>query len=254
VDPSNHEDLVEQPESSASACARCARLGGGRRLCALPGAQAQASGPAPAPPFNIEVWRYPCPEANNASATNAVLRGAMACVTNRIRCLNGRRPLTAISLSTRPPTASSCDPSGYSVTLGYVPVAAVDQTPLGRAAQAKAQRILQCQQFSHTPCGDDPWRYVTEVGYRPNACMVRENLYVASPAGASTAQRAADSWFNESPDSTGKRGHRDNMLATDVYETGVGVARGFLPASIFGRTGAPFETQVWVQLYGAKTC
>src|SRR4051794_10660880 len=56
-------------------------------LSALSGAQAQAVGPAPAPSFGMEVWRYPCPEATNASATNDVaLRGALACVTSKIRC------------------------------------------------------------------------------------------------------------------------------------------------------------------------
>jgi hypothetical protein len=253
ISPSNHSRARQRVRVMLASAAAVG-------LSALPGAQAQAIGPAPAPPFNIEALGYPCPDANNASATDDALRGALACATNKIRCEHGQKPLSAISLSTRPPTASNCNPSGYSITLGYVPTAPAGQTPLAQAAQRKAERIVHCQQFSHRPCtsdrtpnGDDPFMYVTEVGYLPNACMVRENLYAATPAGASTAQGAADSWFNEPPDSTGRRGHRDNMLASDVYETGVGVASGLLPAAVFGRTGRPIEARVWVQLYGAKT-
>ena len=90
---------------------------------------------------------------------------------------------------------------------------------LTAAARAYAQFLANSQTFSHTADGREAGDRITAAGYP--WCLVGENLasHLDSRGFQSRdlAKKAVEGWLN-SP------GHRDNMLAPNITETGVGVA------------------------------
>jgi uncharacterized protein YkwD len=84
---------------------------------------------------------------------------------------------------------------------------------LGKASSLKAQDVVRCQLFAHSPCGEEWASRVRAAGY---AGVVGENLYLAS--GPWRAPRVAvDSWLNSPP-------HRANLFARRWTQQGVGAA------------------------------
>jgi uncharacterized protein YkwD len=72
------------------------------------------------------------------------------------------------------------------------------------AAQLKAKRIAACGQFTHAPCGEDPFKVFYDSGYiagTPVSWYAGENI----AAGYATPELVFDAWMN-SP------GHRANIL------------------------------------------
>jgi hypothetical protein len=252
-------------------------------LCALTGVQACAAssdgGGASAPPApnRFEGAIFPCPNkdtpkvapsfSNNVS--NAELRTAVVCAVNKYRCDQAPdlTPLTTSDLP-RPPTSSSCRPDGYSLTLGHFSDAASpSQSKLWRAAQYKAQMILDCRSYDHNPCRDKygpgvlagrptPYKFLDDLFNYP-CRKIAENLDMSWGSRQSTAQKVADGWFHSTA------GEKENMLDADLYETGVGLASADLPRNIlidnFGIKPSELTPSVdhariniWVQLYGAQ--
>jgi uncharacterized protein YkwD len=111
---------------------------------------------------------------------------------------------------------------------------------LGRSAQAKAEDVLRCQQFSHTACNRPTDFWLRQVGYIPSPTCWGwgENLYYGNGSLA-TARAAMSGWL-------GSPGHRANILKPRFYQTGVGMTRGSL--------GGLTNVQVWVQHLAYRSC
>lgn len=91
---------------------------------------------------------------------------------------------------------------------------------LGDAARAYAEHLARTLKVGHTADGREPAERVEAAGY--DYCEVRENVgFVHDPRGfdaAALARRFVEGW-KDSP------GHRENLLAAHVIETGVALAR-----------------------------
>ncbi len=100
---------------------------------------------------------------------------------------------------------------------------------LTRAAQNKAENMLDLQYFSHvSPDGKKPWDWMKEAGYR--YLYAGENLAVYF----TTSESLVDAWLR-SPT------HRQNITGRQFTEIGVGVARGEFKE---------FKTAIVVALFG----
>jgi hypothetical protein len=100
---------------------------------------------------------------------------------------------------------------------------------LDKAAQAKAQDMLQKGYFSHTtPDGKTPWIFIEAAGY--NYLAAGENLAV----NFTQAEDVETAWMN-SP------GHKANILNRDFEEIGIGVSSGAFQGH---------EATIVVQMFG----
>lgn len=107
---------------------------------------------------------------------------------------------------------------------------------LDRAAEAYAAFLAKSGDFSHTADGRKPAERVESAGYR--FCQVSENLASALDSRGfksnALALQMVEGWIN-SP------GHRKNLLAPDVKEIGIAVARvadkhpKYVSVQLFGR-------------------
>lgn len=107
---------------------------------------------------------------------------------------------------------------------------------LRAAARAYAAYLAKSGQFSHTADGRAVGDRITSAGYE--WCQVGENLAMnLSSAGFESralAQKSVEGWINSPP-------HRANLVAPDMTEIGVGVARApgkdpkFISVQLFGR-------------------
>ena len=101
---------------------------------------------------------------------------------------------------------------------------------LSRAALAHSIDMLNTTRMSHTGRdGSDPGRRITRVGYGWRS--YRENV----GAGYQDLREAMSGWMN-SP------GHRDNILAAEVTQVGLGFAAG--PGMMQGNVPRLFWTMV----------
>lgn len=106
-----------------------------------------------------------------------------------------------------------------------------ENTLLSRAAQAKANDMVQRNYWSHTtPDGKQPWSFIDKTGYKYQ--VVGENLAY----GFSNSDEVIRGWLN-SPS------HRENLLSGDYRDVGFGIAS----SKDFNHSGP--ETVV-VALYG----
>jgi uncharacterized protein YkwD len=86
---------------------------------------------------------------------------------------------------------------------------------LERAAVLKGRGVASCNDFSHTPCGQDFTAPVRRAGYRYRS--FGENLY-AGPWGRVSPREVVTAWL-QSP------GHRANMLAPGWRHVGAAPVR-----------------------------
>jgi uncharacterized protein YkwD len=99
---------------------------------------------------------------------------------------------------------------------------------LSRSAQLKADEIIRCGSFSHTPCGASFTRTFQQTGYFRGRARVGENLYWGT-GGAGSPSNAVGAWLRSPP-------HRANLLGR-WRDAGVGIVH--VP-SLFG------HSDVWV--------
>ncbi len=114
---------------------------------------------------------------------------------------------------------------------------------LTNAARAYAEYLARTKTFGHQADGREPAERAKTAGY--SYCQIAENLAMALDSrGFSTeglATQAVEGWIN-SP------GHRANLLAPNVTEVGVGVARvpdkhpKFVSVQVFGRPQSEMMT------------
>jgi uncharacterized protein YkwD len=106
-----------------------------------------------------------------------------------------------------------------------------------RSAQLRANAIVRCRQFSHTPCGQSFGIVFRLSGYARGRFAVGENLAWGAGASASP-QHTLEQWL-ASP------GHRRVLLSRGWREIGV---------SIMGADGlfAPGVNTVWVAQFGRR--
>ncbi|MEQ1580153.1 MAG: CAP domain-containing protein [Steroidobacteraceae bacterium] len=117
-------------------------------------------------------------------------------------------------------------------------VALAGNPALMAAARAFAEFMARTDQYGHEADGSNPTSRATREGY--DACIVAENIaYQFLSTGFSTddlARTMLDGWM-DSP------GHRANLLAPDVTELGVAIARSarsgkYYGVQLFGRPRA----------------
>jgi uncharacterized protein YkwD len=108
-------------------------------------------------------------------------------------------------------------------------------TALRRSATLRANAIVRCRQFSHTPCGQSFGSVFRAVGYRRAA--FGENLAWGS-GSLGSPQSAVNSWLASPP-------HRRVLLSRGWRELGV---------SSIGVNGlfAPGANIVWVAQFGRR--
>lgn len=100
---------------------------------------------------------------------------------------------------------------------------------LNKAAQAKADDMLQNQYFAHTsPAGLSPWYWIKKVGY--NYRYSAENLAVHF----TSAEDVQGGWMT-SPS------HKTNIINTRYSDIGVGIAQGIFEG---------YQTTFVVQMFG----
>ena len=98
-------------------------------------------------------------------------------------------------------------------SVGLQPLA--ENSQLDRAAQLKAQNMVQDNYFDHTsPSGISPWYWFSQAGY--NYKYAGENLAI----GFFDSQEVYDAWLN-SPS------HKANILNPNYTEVGTAVLSGF---------------------------
>jgi uncharacterized protein YkwD len=103
---------------------------------------------------------------------------------------------------------------------------------LGRVAEYRARDMLAKQYFGHaSPSGQGASDMAERSGYRYKT--IAENIIRGSFA---TSQEVVDCWMRS-------RGHRGNILSTDVQEIGVAIVRGTMRGEI---------TWVGVQIFGLQ--
>ena len=91
---------------------------------------------------------------------------------------------------------------------------------LTKAARQLARHMAQTGRYGHHADGRTPAERVAAAGYE--YCMVRENIAYAIRSDGFSTERLVEKFFGgwkESP------GHRRNMLARHVTETGVAIAK-----------------------------
>ncbi len=117
---------------------------------------------------------------------------------------------------------------------------------LAAAARAYAAYLAKSGTFSHTADGREAGDRVTSAGY--DWCQVAENLAMHLDSrgfeARDLAKKSVEGWINS-------QGHRENLLAADVTEIGVGVARApgkdpkFISVQLFARPKAlQYEFQI----------
>lgn len=149
--------------------------------------------------------RQTVPVGAHSCAAATQLR-AMVCLVNQTRAAHGLRP---VRLS----------------------------TTLRRSAQLRANAIVRCRQFSHTPCGQSFASVFRAVGYTRGRYAIGENIAWGSGSLAS-AQHAVTRWLTSPP-------HRRVLLSGMWRELGV-VAVGV--DGVF----APGANTVWVAQFGRR--
>jgi uncharacterized protein YkwD len=120
-----------------------------------------------------------CPNEKATDASNDALYAAVICMTNHARAYNNKPSLS-------------------------------ENTPLRNAAEAKANDIVTCNEFSHTACGHPFDYWIIKDGYT-NRCD-GENI----AWGQKTPYQVMTEWLN-SP------GHRANILNAKFKDIGIGV-------------------------------
>ena len=86
---------------------------------------------------------------------------------------------------------------------------------LDRSASLKAQDIVRCHVFSHTPCGLAFARTFQQTGYFRGSVSVGENLYWGE-GSLGTPDQAVAAWLRSPP-------HRANLLGHGWRDVGVAV-------------------------------
>lgn len=113
---------------------------------------------------------------------------------------------------------------------------AAQSASLDTSAQAKAEDILRCQDFSHTACGR-AWDYWFKAPGNFRASSWSENIAWGSDSGGrSTPRSIMNGWLNSD-------GHRRNILSTSFNAKGVGLAQG---------TFNGYRAGVWVQHFARQ--
>jgi len=107
---------------------------------------------------------------------------------------------------------------------------------LSQSANLRAQAIVRCRQFSHTPCGQSFTAPFRAAGYARGRYSVGENLAWAS--GAASPEQAVRIWL-ASP------AHRRILLTRSWRDLGVAIVGA---NGLFG-AGA---TTVWVAQFGRR--
>lgn len=144
-----------------------------------------------------------CEGADDAGAPLAAQQRAIACLVNAAR-RQADRPLLAT-----PPK-------------------------LRRAAAIKGNRVVECGQFSHTPCGSPVTAAIRAAGYRFG--WFGENLF-AGTWGEFTPRQVVESWL-------GSPGHRANILRPGFRHFGASRVRA---QGVFGEA----QTAVWVATFAS---
>ena len=92
---------------------------------------------------------------------------------------------------------------------------------LTQSAQWHSQDMVDHNFMGHKGSdGSSPFDRMHQAGYQfSNA---GENI----AAGYATAESVMDGWMNEQPDSSGHRGHRENILNPNFHDMGIGYAFG----------------------------
>lgn len=101
-----------------------------------------------------------------------------------------------------------------------VGVRKLERTPkLMRSAAAKAQDILDCQNFSHTACGLDAFYWLHKLLYTASGCYsLGENISLGS-SYKGDVRYAMSGWLHSD-------GHRQSLLDPRFSDIGIGVVRG----------------------------
>jgi uncharacterized protein YkwD len=110
----------------------------------------------------------------------------------------------------------------------------VRRSSLQRAAALKGERVANCGQFSHTPCGSALTAAVNAVGYR--YAMFGENLF-AGTWGQISARDVVSAWLQSSP-------HRHTLLTPGFRDLGVA------PVRAGGLLGVA-DAVVWTATFGS---
>lgn len=106
---------------------------------------------------------------------------------------------------------------------------------LTQSAQGHSQDMADHNFMGHNGSdGSSPFDRMHQAGYQFS--FAGENV----AAGYATPESVMDGWMNEAPDSTGHRGHRENILSPNYHDIGIGYAFG--QATQFGR--------YWTQDFG----
>ena len=148
----------------------------------------------------------PAATAGVHACASATQLQAMVCLVNQTRAAHGLRPVRV-------------------------------SATLRRSAQLRANAIVRCRQFSHTPCGQSFASVFRAAGYTRGRYSVGENIAWGSGSLAS-AQHALASWLTSPP-------HRRVLLTRTWRELGV-VAVGV--NGVF----APGANTVWVAQFGRR--
>jgi uncharacterized protein YkwD len=154
-------------------------------------------------------------------------------------------PSTAAAAGERPaPVASAASVAGQETTMrhlinqvrrqhGLKPLATV--RALQASAARKNSRILACNSFSHTPCGDAFSREFRATGYYRGNAAIGENL--AWGSGASSTPRAILRSWMASP------AHRRNILTRSWRHQGIKLT--------FGKLGG-HRVALWTNHFGRR--
>jgi uncharacterized protein YkwD len=100
---------------------------------------------------------------------------------------------------------------------------------LDRSALLKADEIVRCRSFSHTPCGLSFARTFQQSGYFRGNVRIGENLFWGS-GGLGSPSNAIAAWLHSPP-------HRANLLGRSWRDIGIGLVHS---PSIFG------ASDVWI--------
>jgi uncharacterized protein YkwD len=145
-----------------------------------------------------------CPGSTRLSADAALQRRALVCLVNWARRRAGLAPLR-------------------------------EDAALVHSAGAKADAIVACGDFSHTPCGHDSTASTTAAGYRFR--FWAEDIFWGG-GGAGTPRSAMRAWLLSPP-------HRENLFETAARDLGTGRVH----AGSFA--GSP-DVTVWVLQVGRR--
>jgi uncharacterized protein YkwD len=110
---------------------------------------------------------------------------------------------------------------------------------LAASAAWKAKRIVKCDDFSHTACGDSMRKPFDAVGYtKSGSWSIGENLVWNSNTASYDARAMMRLWLNST-------GHRENILSPTWTEQGLAL-----------RDHANFQkgasAEIWVSHFGAR--